>query len=79
MPKTKTQQPVHFLLFTAFNIQSFPMCHVISCEANLPPRIQPTEESKPDLPFPHKKHICCMGNRCTHVSEIIIDIRASSL
>ncbi|PKU33667.1 hypothetical protein llap_16029 [Limosa lapponica baueri] len=51
MLKIKSQQPAQFLLFTAFNIKTFPMCHVISCQADLSSGIQPMEESKPDLPF----------------------------
>lgn len=78
-PQTKTQQPVLFIWFTAFHIQAFPMCPVISCETNLPPKMQPTEESKPGLTFPDNKNLCSMGSCCTQLSEIISDVTASSL
>lgn len=50
------------LLFTLSHIQTFPMCPVISCKTNLPPRIQPIEESKPGMTFPGNKNTCSMGN-----------------
>lgn len=49
-------------LVTVFHIQTFPMCPVVSHEKNLPPKIQPTEEGKPDLTFPGNKNMCSLGN-----------------
>lgn len=48
--------------FTVFHIQTFLIYSVVSCETNLPPKIQLIEESKPDLTFPGNKNMCSMGN-----------------